>query len=141
VEQFHLGIQGTGSHPAIQGDSEAGGVSGGSVLAVVLAWGGTGRAAASIIVVCLTLGNVIYDLGRFLSPYRPLHELVVPKMASTAFLLIPGIAVTPHKFLKATAVARRFQLLAAWHTAPRFRPISNHAFPKGYSRPKCQLSI
>ena len=64
-------------------------------------------AAASIIVVCLTLGNVFYSRGRFLSPYCPLHELVVPKRASTAFLLIPGITITPHTFLKATAVARR----------------------------------
>jgi len=84
------------------------GVPGNSVFTIVLIPARWYRpAAASIIVVCLTLGNVFYSQRRFLSPYRPLHELVVPKRASTAFLLIPGMAITPHKFLKATAVARR----------------------------------
>ncbi|MGA9392946.1 MAG: hypothetical protein WBV69_21125 [Candidatus Sulfotelmatobacter sp.] len=36
VQCIHVGIQGTGSHPAIQGDSETGRVSGDSILTVVL---------------------------------------------------------------------------------------------------------
>jgi hypothetical protein len=38
-----------------------------------------------------------------------LDELAVARGAPIGFPLIPGIAVTPHKFLKATAVARRSQ--------------------------------
>jgi len=42
---------------------------------------------------CLTLGNVIHSLARFLS--RPLHELVVPKSASTAFRRCEAITRNP----------------------------------------------
>jgi hypothetical protein len=42
---------------------------------------------------CLTLGNVIYSLVRFLS--RPLHELVVPKSVSTAFRRCEAITRYP----------------------------------------------
>jgi hypothetical protein len=36
VECVHVGIQGTGCHPSVQGDGETGRVSGGSVLTVIL---------------------------------------------------------------------------------------------------------
>ena len=45
VDCFHIGIQGTGSDSPVQGDRKTGRVPGAEVLAVVLACGGTGRAA------------------------------------------------------------------------------------------------
>jgi len=40
----HIGVQGTRSHPAIQGDSQAGSIPGGPVLTVALdCGGGNGR--------------------------------------------------------------------------------------------------
>ena len=59
-ERIYFGLQRTGSHSTIQGDSKTGRVSEDSLLAAVLAYGGTVRAAASIIVVCLIVGTIIY---------------------------------------------------------------------------------
>jgi hypothetical protein len=43
VECVHVGVQRIGPHPSIQGDGQAGRVSAGAVLAVVLTYGGLGR--------------------------------------------------------------------------------------------------
>jgi len=60
LQCVHIGVQGTGSHRAIQGDSQAGRIPGNPLLTIVLAVrGGTGRAASPITLFQLAFGAVI----------------------------------------------------------------------------------